>query len=180
MSAIKSSADTSDLFELKNVCDQQICAYLKKLGYKEAFLHQDVVLVLGYVGVIFCAIDFMFSYKEGFNNTIWFSYISVSVYALTSLLSYVYSKIYLAGAIFYGEKDGSSIKVSSRVVKSEEYYHLTVNTTKKDAPKSLAAEAKSSLSFGKYYYASGSLSKQALHDNIQSLLSTSSAALKNE
>ncbi|PVV04064.1 hypothetical protein BB560_001446 [Smittium megazygosporum] len=179
MSAIKDNADISDVYDLKSVCDQNVGSIIKKLGYKESFFHQDVILVLGYLGVIFCISDFLLSYKFGFNETKWFSYISVSAYAAVSLISFFYSRIYTKDVVFYGTNGDITIRVTSKVKKHEEYYELRIYASKSGDFTS-SGSVVSKKSFGEFFYSHGHLSKSDLDQEISSLISAACKPLKRE
>ncbi|KAI8324079.1 hypothetical protein GQ54DRAFT_316362 [Martensiomyces pterosporus] len=122
--------NTASISELKAACDTSLKEFLRARGYEEMHTHTDVKLVLGYVGVIFCAIDFAYSWKYPFSQTKWFSYISVSVYALTSVLALAYSYAVQRDTFFvgYNKAKGHIISAGSATKQNEPTYRLTLTT----------------------------------------------------
>ncbi|ORX72170.1 hypothetical protein DL89DRAFT_291391 [Linderina pennispora] len=122
--------NTSNLSELKTTCDNSLKEFLKSKGYDEMHTHTDVKLILGYVGVIFCAIDFAYSWKYPFSQTKWFSYISVSIYAITSGLALLYSYLVQRDTFFvgYNKAKGHIVSAGSSTKRNEPVYRLTLTT----------------------------------------------------
>ncbi|KAJ1996393.1 hypothetical protein GGI25_000457 [Coemansia spiralis] len=122
--------NTSSISELKSACDSGLKDFLKARGYEEMHTHTDVKLILGYIGVVFCAIDFAYSWKYPFSQTKWFSYISVAIYALTSVLALVYSYAVQRDTFFvgYNKAKGHVISAGSRTKTNEPTYRLTLTT----------------------------------------------------
>ncbi|KAJ2317104.1 hypothetical protein GGI00_006848, partial [Coemansia sp. RSA 2681] len=126
----KVMANTSSVSELKAACDKGLKELLTARGYEEMHTHTDVKLVLGYIGVAFCAIDFAYSWKYPFDQTKWFSYISVSVYALASALALVYSYVVQRDTFFvgYNKAKGHIVSAGSCTRRNEPTYRLTLTT----------------------------------------------------
>ncbi|KAJ1931628.1 hypothetical protein GGF37_007328, partial [Kickxella alabastrina] len=122
--------NTSSVYELKTACDTGLKEFLRSRGYEEMHTHTDVKLILGYIGVVFCAIDFAYSWKYPFEQTKWFSYISVAIYALTSALALVYSYAVQRDTFFvgYNKAKGHVVSAGSRTKSGEDTYRLTLTT----------------------------------------------------
>ncbi|PIA19477.1 hypothetical protein COEREDRAFT_84125 [Coemansia reversa NRRL 1564] len=122
--------NTSSISELRTACDTGLREFLKAKGYEEMHTHTDVKLVLGYIGVLFCAIDFAYSWKYPFSQTKWFSYISVSVYAVASVLALVYSYAVQRDTFFvgYNKAKGHVVSAGSRAKQNDPTYRLTLTT----------------------------------------------------
>ncbi|KAJ2768495.1 hypothetical protein IWQ56_002913 [Coemansia nantahalensis] len=122
--------NTSSIGELRAACDTGLREFLRARGYEEMHTHTDVKLVLGYVGALFCAVDFAYSWKHPFSATKWFSYISVSVYVVTSLLALVYSYAVQRDTFFvgYNKAKGHIISAGSHAKQGEPTYRLTLTT----------------------------------------------------
>ncbi|KAJ2781539.1 hypothetical protein H4R18_002815 [Coemansia javaensis] len=122
--------NTSSMGELRAACDAGLREFLKARGYEEMHTHTDVKLILGYIGALFCAIDFAYSWKHPFSATKWFSYISVSVYVVTSALAVVYSYAVQRDTFFVGHNKakGHVISAGSRTKQGDPTYRLTLTT----------------------------------------------------
>ncbi|KAJ2691595.1 hypothetical protein H4R19_006331 [Coemansia spiralis] len=122
--------NTSSIGELRAACDAELREFLRTRGYEEMHTHTDVKLVLGYVGALFCAVDFAYSWKHPFSATKWFSYISVSVYVVTSLLALVYSYAVQRNTFFvgYNKAKGHIVTAGSRAKQGDPTYWLTLTT----------------------------------------------------
>ncbi|KAJ1735566.1 hypothetical protein LPJ61_000479 [Coemansia biformis] len=123
-------ANTSSIGEMRAACDAGLRDFLRARGYEEMHTHTDVKLVLGYVGALFCAIDFAYSWKHPFSATKWFSYISVSVYVVTSVLALVYSYAVQRDTFFvgYNKAKGHVVSAGSRTKQGDPTYRLTLTT----------------------------------------------------
>ncbi|KAJ1883428.1 hypothetical protein H4R99_000736 [Coemansia sp. RSA 1722] len=128
--AAKVVVNTSSVSELKTACDTGLKEFLKARGYEEMHTHTDVKLILGYIGVVFCAIDFAYSWKYPFEQTKWFSYISVGIYAVTSVLALVYSYAVQRDTFFvgYNKAKGHVVSAGSRTEPDKKTYKLTLTT----------------------------------------------------
>ncbi|OLY80529.1 hypothetical protein AYI68_g5372 [Smittium mucronatum] len=164
--AKKITFDTSSSNDLKVACQTQIKKHLNKSGYTESHFNEDLVLACGYIGALACLADFAYSYKYGFNETIWASYYSVSLYAITYLISLFYSTFIIKNTFYYGTSPSKSIRVQIASSSSKYSDVFTICVTAPDSSKS----ASSSNSFGKYFYANGELSSDAIALEIDSLL----------
>ncbi|KAJ1918291.1 hypothetical protein H4219_002688 [Mycoemilia scoparia] len=123
-------ANKYNISELKSTCDEALRQYFEKKGFKERHTHTDVKLLLGYTGVLFCVIDFLYSWKNPFKSTKWFSYISVTVFTLTAILTVLYSFFVQRDTFYVGhsEEKGVVISAGSSVKAHEPEYHLTLSS----------------------------------------------------
>ncbi|KAJ1812798.1 hypothetical protein LPJ75_003469 [Coemansia sp. RSA 2598] len=128
--AAKVVVNTSSVSELKEACDTGLKEFLKARGYEEMHTHTDVKLILGYIGVVFCAIDFAYSWKYPFEQTKWFSYISVGIYVVTSALALAYSYAVQRDTFFvgYNKAKGHVVSAGSRTEPDKTMYKLTLTT----------------------------------------------------
>ncbi|KAJ1677222.1 hypothetical protein EV182_006627, partial [Spiromyces aspiralis] len=94
-----------NLSELKATCDDALRKYFEKKGFKERHTHTDVKLLLGYTGVIFCMADFLYSWKRPFKSTKWFSYISVTMFSLMTILTMLYSFFVQRDTFYVGHSE---------------------------------------------------------------------------
>lgn len=170
--------NNSSVSELKAGCDTGIKELLQSRGYEEMHTHTDVKLILGYIGVVFCAIDFAYSFKYPFSQTKWFSYISVSVYALTSALAVVYSYAVQRDTFFvgYNKAKGHVISVGSKTKSNDPIYHLTLATRpiggRQDPPAQYSKPLEVSQPFSEWYYEDGEFDSAKFKAEVGSSIAT--------
>ncbi|PVU86192.1 hypothetical protein BB559_006615 [Furculomyces boomerangus] len=161
-------ADTSNISDLKTICDEKIRFYLKRKQYKEIHFHEDVLLVAGYIGAIVCLLDFLYSYKYPFNQTIWFSYISVPIYAAATAFAYYYDRAVKKQSFYCGKNDKHTLMAISNTKKNNQHYFLTIQINKNSGS--------SAKSFGDYFFEDGELCSTALENEVDRLISIADVA----
>ncbi|KAJ1668254.1 hypothetical protein IW140_000442 [Coemansia sp. RSA 1813] len=168
--------NTSSAGELKAACDTGLKEFLKERGYEEMHTHTDVKLVLGYVGIIFCAIDFAYSWKYPFSQTKWFSYISVSVYAVTSALALVYSYVVQRDTFFvgYNKAKGHIVSAGSRTKRNEPTYRLTLTTRpirgRQDPPVYNSKPLEMKQPFAAWFHDDGEFARQKFNSDVDAAI----------
>ncbi|OMJ18842.1 hypothetical protein AYI70_g5108 [Smittium culicis] len=162
-------ADKSNSNELKLACNTEIRKYLNKSGYIESHFHEDLVLAAGYIGAVACLIDFAYSYKFGFNQTIWASYITVPIYAISYLFSLIYNAFVIKKNFYFASnpETNTSISVASSSHKNSDLFEITITLTDS---KNISTTTTASHSFGKFFFDDGQLSPTAIHAAVDSLL----------
>ncbi|KAJ2639657.1 hypothetical protein GGF44_002650 [Coemansia sp. RSA 1694] len=169
----KVMANTSSVSELKAACDKGLKELLTARGYEEMHTHTDVKLVLGYIGVAFCAIDFAYSWKYPFDQTKWFSYISVSVYALASALALVYSYVVQRDTFFvgYNKAKGHIVSAGSCTRRNEPTYRLTLTTRpirgRQDPPVFNSKPVELRQPFATWFYEDGEFASAKFNADIE-------------
>ncbi|KAJ1739229.1 hypothetical protein LPJ68_004862 [Coemansia sp. RSA 1086] len=170
--------NTSSVSELRVACDNGLREFLKSRGYEEMHTHTDVKLVLGYLGALFCAIDFAYSWKYPFSQTKWFSYISVSVYAVTSALALVYSYAVQRDTFFvgYNKAKGHIVSAGSRSKQNDPTYRLTLTTRpirgRQDPPVFNSKPVELKQPFTAWFYSDGEFDSDKFNEDIDSAIST--------
>ncbi|KAJ1835651.1 hypothetical protein LPJ63_000930 [Coemansia sp. RSA 2711] len=174
----KAPANTASVSELRTACDTGLREFLKARGYEEMHTHTDVKLVLGYLGVLFCAIDFAYSWKYPFSQTKWFSYISVSVYAVTSVLALAYSYAVQRDTFFvgYNKAKGHIVSAGSRAKQSDPTYQLTLTTRpirgRQDPPVFNSKPVELKQPFASWFYDNGELDSDRFNADIEVAITT--------
>ncbi|KAJ2741829.1 hypothetical protein H4S06_005821 [Coemansia sp. BCRC 34490] len=174
----KVKVNTSSVGELKTACDTGLKELLKERGYEEMHTHTDVKLILGYVGIIFCAIDFVYSWKYPFSQTKWFSYISVSVYALTSGLALIYSYAVQRDTFFvgYNKAKGHVVSAGSRAKSNDPTYRLTLTTRpirgSQDPPVYNSRPLELKQRFVAWFHEDGEFARPQFNSDIEAALET--------
>ncbi|KAJ2502563.1 hypothetical protein GGH96_000967 [Coemansia sp. RSA 1972] len=169
----KVTANTSSTSELRAACDTGLRELLKGRGYEEMHTHTDVKLVLGYLGVLFCAIDFAYSWKYPFSQTKWFSYISVSVYAVTSALALAYSYAVQRNTFFvgYNKAKGHIISAGSHAKQNDPTYRLTLTTRpirgRQDPPVFNSKPVEVKQPFAEWFYSDGEFDGAKFNADIE-------------
>ncbi|KAJ2723426.1 hypothetical protein GGI07_002628 [Coemansia sp. Benny D115] len=168
--------NTSNISELKGACDTGLKEFLTARGYEEMHTHTDVKLILGYVGIVFCVIDFAYSWKYPFEQTKWFSYISVSVYAVTSVLALVYSYLVQRDTFFvgYNKAKGHIVSAGSRTQAGSDSYRLTLTTRpirgRQDPPVFNSKPVEIKKEFGSWFHEDGEFASAKFESEIESAI----------
>ncbi|KAJ2081600.1 hypothetical protein H4R24_002221 [Coemansia sp. RSA 988] len=176
MTADRVVVNTSSIGELRAACDTGLRKFLKARGYEEMHTHADVKLVLGYIGVLFCAIDFAYSWKYPFSQTKWFSYISVSVYAIASVLALVYSYVVQRDTFFvgYNKAKGHIVSAGSRAKQNDPTYRLTLTTRpirgRQDPPVFNSKPLEVKQPFTTWFYDDGEFAAEKFNTDIASAI----------
>ncbi|KAJ1725412.1 hypothetical protein LPJ53_000450 [Coemansia erecta] len=168
--------NTSNASELKTACDNGLKDFLKARGYEEMHTHTDVKLILGYIGVVFCAIDFAYSWKYPFEQTKWFSFISVGIYALTSALALVYSYAVQRDTFFvgYNKAKGHVVSAGSRTESDKHTYKLTLTTRpirgRQDPPVFNSKPVELKQSFATWFHEDGEFVGDKFNSDIEPVI----------
>ncbi|KAJ2161361.1 hypothetical protein GGF46_001539 [Coemansia sp. RSA 552] len=159
--------------ELRTACDTELREFLVARGYEEMHTHADVKIVLGYLGALFCVVDFVYSWKYPFSQTKWFSFISVGVYAVTSVLALVYSYAVQRDTFFvgYNKSKGHVVSAGSRTKQNDPTYRLTLTTRpirgRQDPPAFNSKPVEVTQPFTAWFFEDGEFSRERFDADVE-------------
>ncbi|KAK3116180.1 signal peptidase complex subunit spc2 [Teratosphaeriaceae sp. CCFEE 6253] len=122
------------LADLKNTTDDALGNYLRGLNFTQDNTKLDVRLALGYASVVIAAVTFAADYKLGWEATKTWTAVAVVAYGILNAAFTYWMWGVEKGCVFDGVRGGKKISISSKTVKHDPTYYLTIDSKQIQAP----------------------------------------------